>query len=72
MSDENPNTTRCRYCGKEISSETPFCWYCGRELETRPERPAEPSSTGAPAWIWWALLAVVVIIAVAVIVTKLL
>ncbi len=62
MSNETANTKKCRYCGKEISSETPFCWYCGRELETRPERPAETSKGGAPLWLYLAALALVVIV----------
>ncbi len=62
MADETPNTKKCKYCGREISNETPFCWYCGRELETRPERPAELSQGGTPMWLYWVILAAVVIV----------
>ncbi len=62
MASETPKTKKCKYCGREISSDTPFCWYCGRELETRPERPSEESRGGAPVWLFFLVLAVIVIV----------
>jgi predicted nucleic acid-binding Zn ribbon protein len=36
---EQPNTKKCKFCGKELPEEAIFCYYCHRELLTRPERP---------------------------------
>lgn len=60
MSDQ-PNTKKCKYCGKELPEEAIFCYYCHRELLTRPERPGPDTNTKPTNNIIWVIVVLIVI-----------
>ena len=56
--NENHNTKKCKFCGKELPEEAIFCYFCQRELLTRPERPG----TEAPSKSLNSIILVVVVL----------